>query len=161
MRRQAITSRRNLIISFLSCLLTAGIVMGCTGERADAEYEAATAERIREAAEREQRQLRVIRLHLEDLRANMRSIRERLRESDHADVVEHAEEMYDLVQQARMAAVDVRGDKGELILRDLSDLQHAVDELKDVASEPTAHTEIEHALDAIDQGMKRLDGDIS
>ncbi len=60
-----------------------------------------------------------------------------------------------------MASVDIGGDRGELIIRDFSDLQHAVDELKDVVGETGEHTEIEHALDAVDQGIRRLDTDIS
>lgn len=163
---------RGSLIAFLSVFLVAAVAAtGCTAERAEAgdsrvqdeAAAAAAAEQIafREATEREQRQLRVIRLHLEDLRANVRSIREKLREGEHFDAEEHADEMYGLVQQARMAAVDVPGDKGELILRDLSDLQHAVDELKDVAAQATEHTEIEHALDSVDQGIARLEADIS
>ena len=99
---------------------------------------------------------------------NLQTIRARVLEDDHDDAVEHAEEMYELVSEARLAAVRVPGAKGERIVQDLNDLQLAIDELKDVVGGRTEHDEIEHALEHLehvlcpahrpggDERMKRL-----
>lgn len=108
----------------------------------------------------QERQLRLIRLALEDCRGNARSLRERMREGDYADLAEHADEVYRLAQEARRAAIDIAGAEGELLMRDIGDLQHAADELRDAAGK-RKHNESHHAMDGIDEALKRLEKDVT
>ncbi len=112
-----------------------------------------------QGAKLEERQLRLLRLHLEDLQSNVRSINGRMKDGDYSGISEHAKEMYDLVRQMRLAAIDIPGYRGEIILRGLTDLQHATDELKDSGSK-NKHKGSHHAMETIENSLKRLEKDL-
>lgn len=107
-----------------------------------------------------ERSSRLIRVNLEDCQGNLRSIGEKLRSNDYPDVADHANEIYKLAQESRRAAIDMPGARGELLMRDMSDLQHAADNLRDAAAKKR-HKECHDSSEAIGDALKKIEKDLA
>lgn len=133
----------------LSVLLASAAAVDC---------QTASAQPPSEVSPRE-RSLRQLRVALDDCQGNARSLRERMRKNEYADIAEHADELYKLAQDARKTAIEIPGAEGELLMRDMADLQHATDEVRDAAKKKN-HDGVHHGMEVIDETLTKFERDL-
>jgi len=94
---------------------------------------------------------------LDDAQTVYLALDEALQNSNYGDIAEHASQIESLAQKIRQAAVTLSD--FEIISRDVSEIQHAADELGD-ASKQRKREEIQHAGEKLKRFLDILEKDI-
>lgn len=100
-----------------------------------------------------------VKAYIDDIESKLKAIDEGMRGNDFQAVYGHAEEIENIASSIKQESTNFSSSEFELIKRDLSEIQHGGDEIRD-AVKSHSHEDIHHAIETVKDHLATLKSDV-
>lgn len=104
--------------------------------------------------------INAVKAYIDDIDAKLKAIDEAMRGNDFTTISGHAGEIEDIASKIKQEATNFSTTDFELIKRDVSEIQHGGDEIKD-AVKGHNHEDIHHAIETVKDHLATLKMDVN